>query len=1016
MSHYNQPTSSQRKGLEVEGQSPHVETDGDYGKLITHVKYQSPKPLKSFSAGLSISSQNCRSLLRNASKLDEVLQRTEPSVMMVQEIWHSNSSFEGYTLYSKERESKRGGGVAILVRSNLDSQLLFSHIDFHVEIIAVKVNSQIMVSVYLPPKSVLTSAAEKIKYLLRKYKGQTIYLAGDLNVDLMLTNQSSDILLDLLEDLILCPTTAYPTRITNNSATLIDGIFTNSVQEHISGIFVTDVSDHLMPFLVCKGQEPATEQKETYRRIGEEEIKHLKLFLKNEDWNQLDLVEDGKKYERFSEIFSDTFNLLCPEKEKSRNRKLFPEKEFMTFGLLTSRNTKENLHMQFVNTRSQTDLTKYKRYKQMYEKLIRLAKASYWTEFFQENLSNIKKVWNKANSALNRGKKGQCFPAMFIENGTKITGSKNIANKFNSFFINIGQSLAANFEANDNFEKYLTKTKRSVKYFDEITHDDVHKIIKSLKMKGSSGFDCVSNKLVKQLEDELVPPLTIVINDSLQSGIVPSQLKEAKVLPLFKSGDKQNFSNYRPISLLSVFSKVLEKAVYKQLYQYFESHFLIKTQFGFRNRSETVHAIFNFLNNIDDHGQTKFHAGIFIDLKKAFDCVSHRILLRKLELYGLGGPVLDWFRSYLSGRSQRVLFKGILSDKMWVRIGVPQGSILGPLLFLIYINDLPQASKFLESLFADDTTFQASNDTLEGLERYINAELKEAAQWFKDNQLTLHPKKTRYVLLNSRGKSLKINLEGVNIEQISHTSKETGFKFLGLIVDESLNWKQHIDYLHNKLRKAFFSLCRIKNLFPLKLKLMLFNALFKSHVEYGIQVWGKGTGIKKIETLQKKMVRTLFTKSGFGHTEPIMKRLGILKVKDLYVLRTVCTVAKAHQELIPNAIKSMFDFGDERTRTGAVRLAKRTCNLSDKLPKFCLGKTWNEVLRGEDSLRFLIVNGERIFNMETIKMVITEYLQKDYKTQCDIKNCYTCIRQFDEPETQTNSLSQPTIQPTDRIN
>ena len=995
MSHYNQPNSTESEGLEVEGHSPHVEIDGETGKLITHVKYQRPSLLAEFRNGISISTQNCRSLLKNADKLADVLQRTEPSVMMAQEIWHSNSSFENYTLYAKERESKRGGGVAIMVRTGLDSQHLFSHIDFNVEIIAVQVDSRIMVSVYLPPKSVLTAAATTIKHLLSKYKDRTIYLAGDFNVDLMQTNQSTDTLLDLLEDLVLCPTTAYPTRLSKSSATLIDGIFTNSVQEHTSGIFVTDVSDHLTPFLVCEGQTVNTEQKGVYRKIGEEEIKNLKLFLRNEDWTQLETAEEGTKYEKFSQIFQDTFNLLCPEKEKTRNRKLYPEKEFMTFGLLTSRETKESLHRRFVQTRNQTNLTMYKRYKQIYEKLIRKAKAMYWTDFFQENLSNIKKIWNKANTVLNRGKKDQCFPAMFIEKGLKITGSKNIANKFNSFFINIGQSLAENFEQNDNFEKYIQQTTRSVKYFDEVTHDDVHKIIKSLKMKGSSGFDCVSNKLVKQLEEELVPPLTIVLNDSLQSGIVPSQLKEAKVLPLYKSGDRQNFSNYRPISLLSVFSKVLEKAVYKQLYGYFENKFLIPTQFGFRNRSETIHAIFNFLNNIDVNGQNKYQAGIFIDLKKAFDCVSHRILLKKLQLYGLGGPVLEWFRSYLSGRSQRVLYKGILSDKMWVRIGVPQGSILGPLLFLIYINDLPKASEFLESLFADDTTFQASSNSLEDLEKYINDELNHAAQWFKDNQLTLHPKKTRYVLLNSRGKALNIKLEGVNIEQISHTSNETGFKFLGLIVDESLNWKQHIDYLHNKLRKAYFSLCRIKNLFPLKLKLLLFNALFKSHVEYGIQVWGQGTGIKKIELMQKKMVRTLFTKNGFGHTEPIMKRLGILKVKDLYILRTVCTVAKAHQQIIPNAIKTMFDFGDERTRSGTVKLPKRTCNLADKLPRYCLSKIWNEVLRQEDTLRFLIVNGERIFNIDTIKLVITEFLQKNYKDQCDIKNCYTCKKQFD---------------------
>ena len=226
------------------------------------------------------------------------------------------------------------------------------------------------------------------------------------------------------------------------------------------------------------------------------------------------------------------------------------------------------------------------------------------------------------------------------------------------------------------------------------------------------------------------------------------------------------------------------------------------------------------------------------------------------------------------------------------------------------------------------------------------------------------------------------------------------------MVDEQLNWKQHTEYLHSKLRKAFFSLCRIKNL---KLKVLLFNALFKSHVEYGIQIWGQGTGIQKIEIMQKKMIRALFTKSGFGHTEPIMKQLGILKVKDLYVLRSICSVAKIHQELIPKTINEMFDFGDDRRRTGAIKLAKRTCALSDKLPKYCLGTIWNNMLRAEDTLRFLIAHGESNFSMDDLKTVITSHLQQDYADMCKIKDCYTCKRQFqpnNDPKTETEiSLS-----------
>ena len=340
--------------MEVAGHSPHVPTgtESDNFNNITNVKYQTITPINNFGKGFSISSQNCRSLLKNADKLADLLERSQPSVIALQEIWHSNSSFEGYNSYSIERVNKRGGGVAILVKNTLDAEPLFSHIDFNVEIIGVMVDGKVTVSIYLPPKSVLATAREKVLSLLKKYTKKEIYLAGDLNVDLLKSNQCTEIILDMCQDLFLCPTTAYPTRITEHSATLIDGIFTNSKKDHVSGIFTTDVSDHLTPFLVVKeSQQRESTNTVTYRKIGEEEIKNLKLFLKNENWEPLDLAEPGHKYEKFSEIFSSTFDLLCPEREKSRNRKLHPEKEFMTFGLLKSRNTKDDLKSIFVKNK-----------------------------------------------------------------------------------------------------------------------------------------------------------------------------------------------------------------------------------------------------------------------------------------------------------------------------------------------------------------------------------------------------------------------------------------------------------------------------------------------------------------------------------------------------------------------------------------------------------------------------------------------------------------------------------------
>ena len=285
--------------------------------------------------------------------------------------------------------------------------------------------------------------------------------------------------------------------------------------------------------------------------------------------------------------------------------------------------------------------------------------------------------------------------------------------------------------------------------------------------------------------------------------MVPDLWKVAKVIPLHKGGDEASFNNYRPISLLSVYSKVLEKAVHKQLYNYAEDFIITKFQFGFRNNHETTQAVLNYLQNIEQNHLHKHHVAVFIDIKKAFDSVSHPILIAKLKHYGLDETALRWFKNYLHNRKQRTLYNGISSEEQSLRCGVPQGSILGPLLFLIFINDMPMASKLATTLFADDTTFQLSGNDLDQLEKEINNELLKSAKWFSDNHLTLHPGKTRYVCHGTKpDRNLVLTLNGTEIQRISRDSEETAFKFLGLWIDEDLSWKEHVQKVTDKIRKA----------------------------------------------------------------------------------------------------------------------------------------------------------------------------------------------------------------------
>ena len=238
---------------------------------------------------------------------------------------------------------------------------------------------------------------------------------------------------------------------------------------------------------------------------------------------------------------------------------------------------------------------------------------------------------------------------------------------------------------------------------------------------------------------------------SIESGIFPDSWEIARVAPIFKSGSTEDRSNYRPISVLPVVSRLFEKLIYDQLYEYLDSNMhLFKDQYGFRNLHSVVSCLLNCTNdwyvNID---RGKFTAMIFIDLKKAFDTVDHQILLNRMRNYGIDGLEHQWFSSYLDNRRQFCKVNGVSSDLAEINIGVPQGSCLGPLLFLIYINDLPFALKRAKAtMYADDTAISFSSDNIEEIDAVVNAELACLEKWLQGNKLSLNVVETQAMIID----------------------------------------------------------------------------------------------------------------------------------------------------------------------------------------------------------------------------------------------------------------------------
>ena len=506
-----------------------------------------------------------------------------------------------------------------------------------------------------------------------------------------------------------------------------------------------------------------------------------------------------------------------------------------------------------------------------------------------------------------------------------------------------------------------------------------------MQAKKSSSFDKISNAMLKKVP-AMVIPVTKVINKSLTQAHVPAKFKIAELIPLHKSGSKKSFNNYRPISLLSVLSKLLEKAAYEQIYNYFEEHFLTNVQFGFRKGHETQHCIANFLNNIYSNKNKQYHGAVFIDLRKAFDTVPHNILLEKLNYYGFDCNALGWISDYLSGRFQATDIEGNISNLLEISVGVPQGSILGPLLFLIFINDLPGSLKLFTSLFADDTTFQYSSNTLQELSNAMNRELEIASQWFADNRLSIHPNKTTCMLFtkgNTKKLDMNISIMNTKIEQVGTGRMNETTKFLGMIVDDKLTWEPHINKVASKLRSINFYLAQVKHILPEKLKVNLYNALFKPHIEYCLNIYGHAN-ISKLTKIQKRAIRLTFNSKYNAHAEPLFKKAKTLKIKDLYKLNALTFMRKIADQQAPIVINDMYTYFVEKNRKYHVFGEDMpSTSFFNQFPNHSFPKLWNIEMNSNNPPEFKSL-------VKSFKLQIKNQILDSYYEKCTLKKCYVC--------------------------
>ena len=903
------------------------------------------------------------------------------STIVLTETWnelkHINlchiDNFEGVHTYRDSLPSHRGGvggGVSVFANSDLfciskidELSLCNSTIESCVAKIQRKgilENEHYIVGIYRPHTDSVEHFTEALHELLTNdmLHNKTIIIAGDLNIDVLKRHENYvNHYLTMLNSLNFVQVINKPTRFPNGANSFynpscLDHIFINKFLPFVGPIFFADISDHCGSSLHLNlGQNPVnTSQKHkiSFRLINEQNLSNFENKIAVRNWDFLTNIDDvNEQLSAFQEFVNSAYRDCFPLKIKYVTDKR-KNKPWITESTLNKIKLKSNYYKQFKNGIISKE--ENNRLKNRLNKEINRDKNDYYKNFFCRTKNNPKKSWKTLHSLLGTQKKKNLADKIFGDAASE-TNKLEIVNKFNDFFVEIGNNLAANLPSSLSSPVFPSDFNPLSFYLFPPSHNEIAKIIMNLKMTWTS-TDVLPIKLLKKFCNILVVPITLLIDNSIRKGIFPDDLKIARITPIHKEGNFTEPSNFRPISSLLYLSKIYEKFFSIRLLKFCNKYSLISpNQYGFQQGVSTLDALISLTNEIYSAIDNSSHfLAAIIDVKKAFDCVNHNILITKLERFGIRGNPLNWLISYLTDRKCFVNIGPHNSRIRTFNIGVPQGSILGPTLFLIYVNNLPKFSNIMRTqLFADDTILSNTGSNIDALLESTNEELTKLNDWTQANRLTIHAGKTKLLIASNRiprSHNLNISILGNVI------SPSNSCKYLGIYVDNRLNFKDHINYINSKIARHTGMLYKIRDNLSTKARIDYYYAFIYPYLSYNTIIWGSTfpTHLQPLILQQKRTIRTISNAGYIDHTEPLFKQHKLLKFQDIYnyQLGSYMYRARARGEYISRT--------DTRTRSSAldVQPSRHRISTTQHAVSYVAPKFWNtlpEDLRSIDNYK-----------------------------------------------------------------
>lgn len=865
--------------------------------------------------GINIMHINIRSLSKNFDNLKLCISTMliKPDLIICTEtfkIQYPNFyEIEGYVSHYVNSEINRNDGSCVFIKKEI------KHSNYDVNIGKIKAiytelftnyGKLYITSFYRSHGVMISDFIQDIHlYLKSKSHLSNHFIIGDMNIDLLKENNNVHEYLNNYLEYGYNSLINIPTRITTDTISCIDHIFAKySLDCQITPI-VSDLelTDHLATMLsIHKCSTLSTDNKISHL-TNKLNFNELVKRVENIDWNSIYNEKDvNLTFDSFVSIIEESIEAATTKvRRKNKNK---PRKDWITKGLIISCKNKNLLYKRMKSDPTNFELkAEYNNYKNKLDILIQKAKITYFNERANELSNNAKALWKLLNKKINKSNSNKrMINQLHNDTGNEVLEQEiDIANQLNKFFAEIGTKMATNVKnTNDHGQVTNHSSIRDSIFLTPTDETEILNIINKMDTTKSAGVDKISVIILKKISTHIVQPFTHIVNKSISEGIFPNIFKKAEIIPIYKSGDPKNATNYRPISLISNLSKIFETLLKIRINSFLSTHNIINShQFGFQKNKKTEDALKCVVDQLYEAiDNNKPCLTIFLDLAKAFDTVNHRILLEKLFNYGFRGTAHKLIKSYLTDRKHVVRLNNSISSECIITCGVPQGTVLGPIFFILYMNDLFEIMSKGEIVsFADDTSLIIKGDSWKEVKELAQMKITLIAKWLNTNYLTLNVNKTVYITYGSYTDSVPRNFDlQLHSEQCIKDNctcpiltRVESAKYLGVHIDCNLKWKTHITEITKKLRYLIYIFYKIRNMFSEKQLIMIYYALFWSIATYGIIIWGGAydRNIKPLEDIQKRILKLIYNKSKTYSSDLLFKENKIISIRKYFLLKSV---------------------------------------------------------------------------------------------------------------------------------